>query len=403
MADPPPHPSKPRWVKVAGTIAIVLVLLAAIVLVTGVLLNGVGGPHGPGRHLSSGQAGGETPPSSVPEVTALTVTVATIETRSMETMVMATGTVVAWEELPIAAEVTGLAITEVIVEEGDRVEKGQLLARLNDLQLQAQIEEQRASILEAEAVLEAAQAELRRGQDLAARNVISKQDAENRATAEKTAKARVAVAEARLAHLNAQLAQTGIHAPADGYVSKKSAVLGQVVQTGAELFRIVREGRLEVDAQVPEGDLFGLAPGGQARVFDPVGGVVEAEVRTVAPIVDPRTRLGIVSVALPSDSGLKPGMFARVEIATDQPMALAVPQKALVWRNDQNAVFTVRDGTASLRPVKTGLRRDGWIEITDGLALGDRVAIDGAGFLKDGDKVRVELAAAERQAVEAGP
>lgn len=400
MADPPPYPGKPRWA-MFRIIAVVLALLVAVVIAAGVLLSGVAGPHGPGRHISSGNAGGGTLTSSFTEDTALTVTVAAVGTKSMETKVLATGTVVAWEDLPVAAEVAGLAITEVLVDEGDRVEKGQLLARLNEVQLQAEIEQQQAAISEAQANLESARAELLRGQDLTARNAISKQDAESRVTAARIAEARLTLAQAGLSQLNAKLAQTSIVAPANGYVSKKSAVLGQVVQTGTELFRIVREGRLEVDAQVSERDLFGMAPGQRSRVTDPVGRVVDAKVRAIAPIVDPRTRLGTVHVALPPNSGLKPGMFARVEIATDQPMALAVPQKALVWRNGRNAVFGVRDGTASLRPVRTGLRQDGWIEITHGLAPGDRVAVAGAGFLKDGDKVRVELAAAAREAGEA--
>ena len=157
----------------------------------------------------------------------------------------------------------------------------------------------------------------------------------------------------------------------------------------------VEVGRLEVEARVSEVDLFGIAPGQAVHVTGPAGRAIEAEVRAIAPIVDARTRLGTVYIALPPDSGLKPGMFARADIADDRPMALAVPQKALVWRNGRNAVFAVHNGKASLRPVKTGMRRDGWIEITEGLTPGDRVAVDGAGFLKDGDSVRVELAEAE--------
>jgi RND family efflux transporter MFP subunit len=396
MAGPPSDSGIPRWLKVSGILIGTLVFLVVIALVAGVL-TGIGGPHGPGRHIPFGNTGAETPLSSIKEDTALTVTVATIGTRRIETGVLATGTVVAWEETPAAAEVAGLAITEVLIEEGDRVEKGELLARLNDVQLQAQIEQQEAAIAEAEANLEAAQAELRRGQELAARRAISRQDAESRATAAKTAEARLAVARAGLSQLNAQLAQTRILAPVDGYVSVKSAVLGQVVQAGAELFRIVRDGRLEVDARVSEHDLFAIAPGQSVRVTDPAGRVIEATVRAVAPIVDRKSRLGTVQVALPLDSGLKPGMFARAEIATDRTVAQAVPQGALVWRNGHNGVFTIRDGTASLRPVKTGSRHDGWIEITEGLASGDRVAVAGAGFLKDGDRVRVELAEAGRE------
>jgi RND family efflux transporter MFP subunit len=389
MAGPPTEPGMPRWMKVSG---IVIGTLVVIVLVGGVLLTGIGGPHGPRRHTPFGNAGVVTPPSGIKEDTALTVTVATIGTRRIEMGVLATGTVVAWEDLTVSAEVTGLAITEVRVEEGDRVEKGQVLAGLNDIQLRAQIEEQKASISEAAANLESARNELRRGQELAVRNAISKQDVENRATAAKTAEARLAVAQAGLSRLSAQLAQTRVLAPADGYVSQKSALLGQVVQAGAELFHIVREGRLEVGAKVSEGDLFSVAPGQSVRVTDPAGRAIDGTVRAVAPVVDRKTRLGTVYVTLPPNSGLKPGMFARVEIAAYRTAALAVPQGALVWRNGQNAVFAIRDGTASLRPVKTGLRQDGWIGITEGLAAGERVAVAGAGFLKDGDRVRVELA-----------
>ncbi|MCT9000158.1 efflux RND transporter periplasmic adaptor subunit [Chelativorans intermedius] len=387
-----------RWMKALGITAVVLALLVVILVLARGLLGGLGGLHGPVRHFQSSEAKEEVSPLAAAEQTALTVTVVSVEPRSVETSVLATGTVVAWEDLPVSTEIAGLAITEVPVEEGDRVEEGQLLARLNDIQLRTQIEQQKASIAEAEATLEAARAELRRGQELAARNAISRQDLEARATAAKTAEARLGVARAGLSRLEAQRAQTRILAPADGYILEESAVIGQVVQTGAPLFRIVREGRLEVEAKVPEGDLFDIASGQPVRVTDPAGRAIEARVRTIAPLVDPRTRLGTVHVALPPDTGLKPGMFARVEIATDQAVALAVPQKAVIWRNGRNAVFTVQEGTASLRPVETGIESDGWIEIGEGLAPGDRVAVAGAAFLKDGDRVRVELAAAGQTA-----
>ncbi|MBZ9719198.1 efflux RND transporter periplasmic adaptor subunit [Mesorhizobium sp. AD1-1] len=325
----------------------------------------------------------------------LTVTVAAVEEHRIDEAVLATGTVVAWEELQVAAETAGLAITEVLVGEGDHVEKGQLLARLNDVQLLAQMEQQKASVAEAKANLEAAQAELGRAQQLLERNATSRQNADQRATAEKTAAARLAVAEAGLVQLHAQLARASIRAPASGYVSKKSAVLGQVVQTGAELFRIVRDSRLEVEAKVPEGDLFEVIRGGQVAVTGPAGRTIEGEIRAVAPIVDPRTRLGTVHVALPSDSGLLPGMFARVEITTRRRVPLAIPEKALVWRNGGKAVFAVQEGTVSLRPVETGVRRGGWIEIVSGLAPGERIAVKGAGFLRNGDRVHVELATAD--------
>jgi len=384
----------PRWVKRAGVIGVVLALLVLAGLSVGSVLTGLGDLHGPGRHLPFGGDGDDTAPSSFAEATALTVTVEEVAARGIATPVVATGTVIPWEELPVSAETAGLALTEVLVDEGDAVTAGQVLARLNDRELQARMERERAAIAEARATLEAAEAEHRRGHQLLQRNAISEQAVEQRATAVRTAEARLAVAEAGLALLDAQLSQTRILAPADGYVSRRTAVLGQVVQPGAELFSIVRDGRLEVAAQVPEGELPDVLPGQAVRVAGAGSRTVEAEVRFVSPVVDPRTRLGTVRIALPPDAGLRPGMFARVEIAIDRAPVLAVPQEALVWRRDGTAVFVVENGTAALRPVGTGRRQEGWVEITEGLAAGEHVAVAGAGFLKDGDRVRVELAAA---------
>lgn len=242
-----------------------------------------------------------TPLATIRSTPALTVTVARAGMRPMHAVALATGTVVAWEDLIVAAEAAGLTIVEVLVDEGDQVAQGQLLARLDDRQLQAQIDQQEASIVEAQANLESAQAELRRGQDLAGSNVISRQDAEQRATDAKVMQARLGVARAELARLQAQLTQTLILAPADGYVSKRSGVIGQVVQIGTELFRVVRGGRLEVDASVPEAALLGIAPGQYARITDPAGRIIDARVRAVAPLVDAETRLGIVHAALPAN------------------------------------------------------------------------------------------------------
>lgn len=323
---------------------------------------------------------------------ALSVRVAKVEKQPLRTMVTASGTVAAWRELIIGSEANGLAIVEVLADEGDKVTKGQVLARINSSVIAAQIEQQKAAILEAEATLERALAQKNRAQQLSG-GAMSKDAVEERETAAKTAAAKLAAANALLSEQQAKMAQTSVSAPADGYVSKRSVVLGQVVQAGTELFRIVQDSRLEVDACVPETDLYSIESGQDAIVTGPTNQTIAGRVRMSAPIVDAKTRLGTVRIALPANSGLKPGMFARVQISTGTRLQFAVPQKALVWSEGKPGVFIVSDiETVTLRMVETGLITSSHIEITGGLKDGERIVVEGAGLLNDGDKIRVDTA-----------
>jgi RND family efflux transporter MFP subunit len=157
---------------------------------------------------------------------------------------------------------------------------------------------------------------------------------------------------------------------------------------------MIRDGRVEVQALVPELDMSKIRPGQKARVVH--GDItVTGTVRLVSPVVDAATRLGIAYVSLPADSGLVPGMFARAEIAVGTTDALSVPQEALVFRDGRPAVFSVgADDRVALRPLETGTRQDGWIEVKSGLDSAERIVVAGAGFLSDGDLVRVDSAAA---------
>ncbi len=329
---------------------------------------------------------------------ALTVVVAPVIAQSLQTNIVATGTVAAWRDMPISSEATGLAITEIAVDEGDLVEKGQILARLDDRILLAQVAQQKAAIEELDATLATAQSDVRRAQAVGA-GVISAQTAEQRETLVKTTTAKLAAARASLDEIDARLAQTQILAPASGLVASRSVVLGQVVQTGTEMFRLIRDRRLEVNALVSETDLLNIRAGQSARVFDPNGQPQAGTVRIVAPIVDAKTRLGTVRVALQPDTKLKPGMFARVEIMSGAKVALAVPMKSLVWHQSQAGVFKVSNaGVAALTAVTIGRRTSDSVEITSGLDAGDHVVVDGAGLLQDGDTVRVDVASAQSKA-----
>jgi HlyD family secretion protein len=330
---------------------------------------------------------------------ALTVAVATVGRQTVRNRILASGSVSPWRELVIGSEASGLAVAEIAVEEGQRVRKGDLLVRLNDAALNAEIAEQNALIDEAAANLASARLELDRAEKLVTTKAISQQTADERATTVKTTEAKLAAAKAVLDQLKVQLARTRILAPDDGYVLKRSVSLGQVVSTGTELVRLVQRSRLEVDASVAEAELLAARAGDGVHITDPAGRSLAGTVRELAPSVDATSRLGIVRIDLPADSGLRPGMFVRVEIETEPRIALAVPRQALVWRTGGAGVFVVQtDASVALSPVVTGRQMDDLVEITSGLAENDTVVSEGAAFLNDGDKVQIGTAAAQASA-----
>jgi HlyD family secretion protein len=325
----------------------------------------------------------------------LTVTVDTVRESRIDSAIVGIGTVAAWREMPISSEANGLAIVEIQADDGDKVEKGQILARLNQSLLLAQIDQNKAAIAEAEAGLANASSDEKRAHTVTG-GIISQQTIEQRETLVKTTTAKLASARAILEETKARLAQTEIVAPTNAIVATRSATLGQVVQTGTELFRLIQDGRIEVNALVPETDIFKVLPQQSARIVDPMGRVSHAEVRLVAPVIDARTRLGTVRIALSADTDLKPGMFVRVEIEAGGTAALTIPLKALVWRDGHAAVFTVRDdGTAILRTITLGRKNSSDVEVVQGLAAGERIVVEGAGLLNDGEKVHAEVASAQ--------
>jgi RND family efflux transporter MFP subunit len=330
---------------------------------------------------------------------ALTVGVAGLSPRPMTHIVVGTGSVAAWQQLTIAAEIAGLRIVEIAVDEGDFVQQGQVLARLDDSILQAQSAQFEASILEAEANLTNARADFRRAEELQAGHNIAEQAWQLRQTAARTTEARLNMIRAQYQEVKARIEQTVIRAPTDGVISKRTALLGSVASIGTEFFRMIRDGRVELQALVPELDIAKIQAGQRARVIH--GDVaVTGTVRLVSPVVEAASRLGMAYVSVPSDSGLKPGMFASAEIAVGATERLAVPQDALVFRDGRPAAFAVGpDNRVSLRILETGTRQNGWVEVKAGLDPTERIVIAGAGFLNDGDLVRVDSASVKGSSV----
>jgi RND family efflux transporter MFP subunit len=321
---------------------------------------------------------------------ALTVTAETIDSRSLARHVEATGTVAAWRDVPVGAETGGLTAIAVNVDEGSRVREGELLVKLNDRVLQAQVRQQQAAVASAQAVLAQQENALSRSQALAKQGFLAKANLDTAVANEKTALAQVETAQAALAETMTKLDQTNIRAPVAGLVSARTVVKGQIVAAGTELLRIVRDDQLELNAQIPEADLPLVRAGQTAKVTDEQGHSVEGRVRLVTPQVDAQTRLALARITLPVGAGFSSGAFARAQIDVGSQPVVAVPESAIVFRDGKPYVFVV-DGSSHVhqRSVAPGERVDGYVAINSGLNAGERAVTSGAGFLGEGDLVTV--------------
>lgn len=335
-------------------------------------------------------------PASAPAARpTLTVTLVAPQSGEWPQRLAANGNIAAWQEAIIGAETTGLRLTEVLVNVGDPVRKGQPLARLNNETIAADVAQTQASLAEARASAEEAQANGNRARELGPTGVISAQQIQQWLTAEKTAFARVEAFKARLAAEQLRLSHTRVLAPDHGVVSARMATVGAVVQPGQELFRIIRGGRLEWRAEVSAAELLRVKPGAPAQVTPAGGRTIHGRVRVLAPMVDAVTRNGVVYVDLPAPGDARAGMFARGEFDLGTTKALTLPQGAVVLRDGFSYVLRVdAQFKVVMTKVAVGRRVGDRIEIVSGLDAQARVVAAGGGFLSDGDTVRVVEAAA---------
>ena len=321
---------------------------------------------------------------------ALTVQTAPPQRTAMTQRLAANGNVAAWQEASIGAESNGLRLTEVRVNVGDSVKAGQVLATFAAEMVQADVSQARASLLEAKAHAAEAASNAERARTLQASGALSAQQIEQYTTAAQAAQARVEAAQALLQAQQLRLQHTQVRAPDHGVISARSATVGAVVGAGTELFRMVRKGRLEWRAEVTATELGRLRPGTAAQVTAASGASVQGQLRMVAPTVDPQTRNALVYVDLPAHPDLRAGMFARGEFVLGQSDALTVPQEALVVREGFTYLFVLgADQRVQRLKVQPGRRAGERVEILSGLDAGAPVVVRGAGFLNDGDLVRV--------------
>lgn len=319
------------------------------------------------------------------------VTVVVPGRNDVKTVVSFTGTIHARDETAIGVEGEGARIAEVLVEAGDRVRRGQLLARLDTSILEPQLRSIEAAYEEARAAAELAAAEARRAEGVAASGALPAQEIERRRSAAVTAEARVKVAAAQLAEWRARFARAQIRAPADGVVLTRSAEVGQLAAPGSEpLFRLGRGGAIEMRGQVAEQDLPALASGQSASVR--ITGVERAfggTVRLVGPVIDPGTRLGSVRIDLEPDPVLRPGAFARAEVAVRSEQRPVLPQTAVLADERGSYVFVVGAGErVERRDVRVAGTRNEGIVIAEGIDGSERIVTTAAAFLREGETVR---------------
>ncbi|MBX9619870.1 MAG: efflux RND transporter periplasmic adaptor subunit [Hyphomicrobiales bacterium] len=349
-----------------------------------------------------------------------TISVSQAERAAMKDQLLVTGSFIAREEVLVSPEIDGLAIVDIRAEEGDRVEAGQILARLNDEMLRVQlaqnaaqiaradaaIDNARAQIAEADANREQASAALERAKSLRGSGTITTDVFEQRIATAKVSEARAnaarqslglaeadrALVEKQRAEIQLRLARCDIRAPVAGIISRRTAKVGQVasgIATSEPLFRLVARGDIDLEADIPEAS-FARLKVGQPVTIDVLGhdDAITGFVRLIAPEMNRSTRLGRVRIAIPANSPVALGAFGRGIVLIAERNALVVPLSAVSFGGEDASVQVVSEGVVGTRRVETGMRSGGRIEITSGIGDGEAVVSVAGTFVRDGDHVR---------------
>lgn len=324
---------------------------------------------------------------------ALTVTSIKASSSSLPLSLAANGNIAAWQEAIIGSQLGGLRMAEVRVNVGDVVRKGDVLAVFSTDTVNADVAQSQAALAEAQANGAEALANARRARNLGDSGALSQQEITRYTTAEGAANARVASARANLTAQQLRLKYTTVVAPDNGVISARNATVGSVVAVGAELFRMIRQGRLEWRAEVTAAELTRIRPGARVLVKAANGSELTGKVRMIAPTVDLQTRTALVYVDLPpslsAGAPFKAGMYASGRFDMGMSNAVTLPQQAVVIRDGFSYVFRLNaDNRVSQVKVVTGRRLLDRIEVVQGLTPDATIVVSGAGFLNDGDLVK---------------
>lgn len=326
---------------------------------------------------------------------AMTVQVVGVQVAEMAQTLAVNGSIAAWSEAVVASQVQGLRLVELTAQVGDVVAAGQLLARFDEVPVQHDLAQARATLQEAQAQGKEAAANAQRARSLSGTGALSAQQQGQFEAAEAVALARIATAQAMVAAQELRLQNTRVTAPDAGAINARVAQLGAVAAPGQELFRIIRQGRLEWRAEVPAADLARIKPGAPAQLSTPAGAKVTGSVRRIAPQVDAQSRNGLVYVDLkvPEGADARAGMFARGEFRLDARRVATLPASALLLRDGFDVVLVVDDKSRVRQTKVKVVGRDGERVGIEGLAEGAKVVERGGAFLADGDLVKVVGAA----------
>ena len=344
------------------------------------------------------------------------VTVSPARERTFVDRLFVSGSLVARDEALVGAQIDGLRVVELLAEDGDRVEKDQVLARLDRSQLDALLAQNDAALVRADAAIaqarnqidqseamrEQAAADLARAKGLAI-GVITQQTLDQRIATARSSEAQVAASRSALAvaeadkrsreaerrELMVRIGRTEVRAPVAGIVSRRTARLGALAMGSADpLFRIIADGAIDLEAEVPEDSLAKLAVGMPAAIELAGDCKAAGYVRLIASEVDKTTRLGKVRIALGPESRAHIGAFASGTVEIARHVALSVPVAAVIQSANGSTVAVVNDGRIEMSTVTVGLTNGTAIELRDGLAVGQQVVARAAAFLRTGDEVR---------------
>jgi RND family efflux transporter MFP subunit len=338
-------------------------------------------------------------PSDVEPPTMLAVRSAVARMEQWPETIEAFGNIVPWEEMIVSAHIEGQPLIELRANVGNRVRKGQVLARFDTAMLIAEVRRLRAEVEQAMAEVRQANAERDRALQLADSHAISEKEVVQRVTAAQIAAARLNASRAQLSARELDLQRADVMAPDDGTISARNAQVGMVGTPGLEMFRIIRHDRLEWRGELTAAQLSRVVPGQQVQLSLPRGATANARIRRLAPAMNMQTRLATIYADIEPGGSARAGTYVNGRIALAERPALVVPASSVVVRDGYSFAFKVIvEGEArrvTQQRVEVGRGTGTDVEILAGLSDGERVVAQGAGFLDDGDSVRVATGASQ--------
>lgn len=322
---------------------------------------------------------------------ALTVTTATVRSLEWNDSIEASGGIVAWQEAIIGAQLTGLRLIDVLVDTGDQVKKGQIIARFESASLLNERALLKANLDEASALVLQASVDYKRALALSQTGGISRQNLLQAETQKQTTAAAALAVKAQLASNTLQLSYINVVAPDNGVISSRSATLGAISSVGEELFRLIRDNRIEWHGQLTAMQATQLAVGQKVTLDLANNSTATAYVRQISPTMNTETRMITAYAAIEPNSKARAGMFATGNIQLNKTPALVVPAASVVIRDGRSYVFELVAATQQViqRPVEVARRQGNFVEVTGKIKADATVINQGAGFLSEGDIVKV--------------